>query len=384
MKKWALLAGGLAVLLIGGYFVLSFYAVKLIEPHLQKAMGHGFTVEETKPGITYVSARGIRYEDPDSKQKFLQIEEIRVYPSLLSLLRKSICIKELTILQPSFFFYRSRDGSVAGPLVMTKTEGEGNEMEITEKREREKPVEVRPVQIQIDRIRIRKGSLDFEDRKVGEPPAQVKLRDIDFEMGEINYPITSGHSPVRFQAKMSGKEREGSIEIKGWIDAKTMDMETSLKLREIEVKTFEPYYRKRVTVEIESGVLGMDSKITVRNKRIDAPGELDLTNLHIKEGDGMVFWIPAGTLVSVLEKKGHQIKAKFHVKGNIENPRFSLQETFLTQVAIALAQALGIPIKVIGEEVLQGTLKGEKGTIEGLQSLKELFKKKRRDRDERP
>ena len=384
MKKWFLLAGILVVPFIAGYFVLSFYAVKLIEPHLQKAIGHGFTLEEIKPKITYLSAKGIRYEDPDSKQRFLQIEEIRVYPSLLSLLRKPICIKELTILQPSFFFYRSRDGSVTGPLVMTKTEGEGNEKEIFKKKEREGPDEVRPVQAQIDWIRVRKGSFDFEDRKVGEPPAQIKLRDINFEMREINYPITSGHSPVRFQAKMSGKGQEGSIEIKGWIDTKTMDMETSLKLREIEVQTFEPYYRKRVTAEIESGVMGMDSKITVKGKRIDAPGELDLTNLHIKEGDGMIFWIPAGTLVSVLEKKGHQIKVKFRVKGNMENPRFSLQETFLTQVGIALAQALGIPIKVIGEEVLQGTLKGEKGTIEGLQSLKELFKRKRRDRDERP
>jgi hypothetical protein len=203
-------------------------------------------------------------------------------------------------------------------------------------------------------------------------------------MGEINYPVTSERSPVRFQAKMSGKEREGSIEIKGWIDAETMDMETSLRVRDIEVKTFEPYYRKRVTAEIESGVMGMDSKITVKEKRIDAPGELDLINLHIKEGNGMVFWIPAETLVSVLEKKGHEIKVKFRVKGNMENPRFSLQETFLTQVGIALAQALGIPIRVIGEEVLQGVLKGEKGTTEGLKSLKELFKKKRRDRDEHP
>jgi hypothetical protein len=377
MKKWFLLAGVLVVLFIGGYFVLSFYAVKLIEPRLQKAMGHGFTLEETKPRITYLSARGIRYEDPDSKQRFLQIEEIRVYPSLFSFLKKSVYIKELTILQPSFFFYRSRDGGVVGPLVMTKAKGEGNEKEISEKKEREGPDEVRPVQVQIDRIRIRKGSFDFEDRKVGEPPAQIKLGDIDFEMREIKYPITSVHSPVRFQAKMNGKGQEGSIEIKGWIDAKTMDMETSLKLREIEVKTFEPYYRKRVTAEIESGVLGMDSKITVKEKRIDAPGDLDLTNLHVKEGDGMVFWIPAETLVPVLEKKGHEIRVKFRLKGNMENPRFSLQETFLTQVAIALAQGLGIPIKVIGEEVFQGTLKGEKGTIEGLQSLKELFKKKK-------
>jgi uncharacterized protein (DUF39 family) len=121
----------------------------------------------------------------------------------------------------------------------------------------------------------------------------------------------------------------------------------------------------------------MDSKIAVREKRINAPGEFDLINLHVKERGGMVFWIPAETLVSLLEKKGHQIKVKFHVKGNMENPQFNLQEAFLTQVAISLVKALGIPIKVVDEEVLQGTLKGEKGFVEGLQSVEELFKKKK-------
>jgi hypothetical protein len=372
MKKFFFLIGILAVLFIGGYFALTFYAVKFIQPHLQKVMGPGFTLEKTKLRTTYLSATGIRYEDPDSKQRFLQIEEIRVYPSLLSLLKRSLHLNELTILQPSFFFYRSREGRMVGPWVTTKKERE--EEEVSQEKEKKSG---EPIQVQIDRIRIRKGSIDFEDRKAGEPPAQIKLRDVNFEMGEIQYPLTSVHSPVQLKAKMEGKIQEGSIDIKGWIDAKTMNMETSLKVREIEVKTFEPYYRKKVTAEIESGTMGMDSTIAVKGKRIDAPGELDLINLHVKEGGGMVLWIPAETLVSLLEKKGHQIKVKFYLKGNMENPQFSVQETFLTQVAIALAQALGIPIKVVGEEVLQGTLKGEKGLVEGLQSIEGLFKKKR-------
>jgi hypothetical protein len=37
---------------------------------------------------------------------------------------------------------------------------------------------------------------------------------------------------------MKGKGHDGSIDMKGWIDTKTMDMETSLKIRAIEVKTF--------------------------------------------------------------------------------------------------------------------------------------------------
>jgi len=90
-----------------------------------------------------------------------------------------------------------------------------------------------------------------------------------------------------------------------------------------------------------------------------------------------VLWIPAETLASLLERKGYQIKAKFHVKGDMENPQFSLQETFLTQMAFSFAQALGFPVKVIGEDDLQGTLKGGKGPMEELQSIEKLFKKKK-------
>jgi len=372
MKKWFILIGILVVLLVGGYFILSFYAVKLIQPRLQKAMRPGFTLEEVRFKATCLSAKGIQYEDPHLKQRFLRIEEMKIYPSLLSLLKKSLYIKEFTILKPSFFFYRSREGRLIGPWVKIEKEKEGKEtFEEAEKKKGE------PIQIQIDRIRIEKGSIDFEDRKVGEPPVKIELEDINFEMRNIEYPITSVHSPVQLKGKMKGKGQNGSIDMKGWMDTKTMDMETSLKIRDIEVKTFEPYYRKRVTAEIESGTMDMDSNIAVREMRIDAPGEFDLINLHVKEGGGMVFWIPAETWVSLLEKKGHQIKVKFHVKGNMGNPQFNLQETFLTQVAISLAQALGIPIKVVGEEALQGTSKGEKGLVDELQSIEGLFMKKR-------
>jgi hypothetical protein len=372
MKKWFILIGILAILFIGGYIVLSFYAVKFIQPQLQKVMGPGLTLAEIKVKPTYLSVRGMQYEDPNSKQKFLQIEEVRIYPSLFSLLKKSLRIRELAILQPSFFFYRSREGVLVGPWVTMKKEREGKE--ISEEKEKKKG---ESIQIQIDRIRIEKGVIDFEDKKVGEPPAQIRLEDLDFEIRDIQYPLASSHSPIELKGKMKGKKQEGTIFAKGWVDVKTMDMETSLKTREIEVKTFEPYYRKRVTAEIESGYMDMDSKIAVKDRVIDAPGELDLINLHVKEGGGTVLWIPAKTLVSLLEKKEHQIKVKFHVKGNMDNPQFKLQETFLTQVAISFAQALGIPIKVVGEEVLRGTLKGEKGLVEGLQSIEGLFKKKK-------
>jgi hypothetical protein len=278
-------------------------------------------------------------------------------------------IKEINIVGPSFFFYRSREGGTEGPWVTIKKEREGKELSEEAKKKGE------PLQIRIDRIRIQKGSIDFEDRKVV-PPAHIKLREFNFEIKDIRYPLASLHSPIELKGKMKGTKQDGRIDAKGWIDLKTMDLETSLKVREIEVKAFEPYYRKRVTAEIESGHMAMDSKVAVREKRIDAPGELDLVNFHIKDGGGAVFWIPAESLIPLLERKKYEIKVPFHVKGNLEDPKFSLQETFLTRIGFSLAEALGLPIKSVAESLFGDPVKG----IEGLKSLEELFKKKKERR----
>ncbi len=157
-------------------------------------------------------------------------------------------------------------------------------------------------------------------------------------------------------------------------------METSFKVQEIEIKIFEPYYRKRFSAEIETGYINMESKIAVEKKMIDAPGQLELVDLHIKEGGGTVLWIPAKTLVSLLRDKGNRIKVKFHVKGNMDDPQFSLQETFLTRVAVSLAGTLGIPIQVVGETIIGGTGKGAEGLIEGLKSIEKLFKRKKEEK----
>jgi hypothetical protein len=371
MKKWLLLIGIIALFLIAGYFVLSFYAVKFIQARLQRVVGPGFTIAEIKIQPTYLSAKGIRYEDPLSKRRFFLIEEMRIYPALSSFLKGTLQVRECVILGPSFFFYRSREGNFIGPWTpMEKKEKAGEILDEREKKEKE------PVRIKIDRFRIKKGSADFEDGKVGGAPPQIRLRDLDLEIKNVQYPFLSTHSPIELKGKMKGREKDGSISIKGWMDLRTMDMETSFKVQEIEVKIFEPYYRKRVSAEIESGRVDLEAKIDVKQKMIDAPGQLELIDLRIKEG-GTVLWIPAKILISSLKDKGNRIQIRFHVKGNMDDPRFSLQETFLTRVAVSLAETLGIPIKVVGETILEGAGKGFGGIVEGLKSIEKMFKKKK-------
>ncbi len=364
MKKWLIIAGIILILFVGGYLLLSFYAVKFIQAQVQKAIGPGFTIAQIKVKITHLSINGIRFEDPSTKQKFFQVEEMRIYPDLPSFLKKRLHIREWTIIRPSFFFYRTREGVFVGPWVSIKKEEKGGEA--TGKEEKK---EGEAIHIKVDRLRIQKGSIDFDDMKAGEIPGQIRLREVGLEIKNIEYPLVSSRSPIELKGRIKGKAKEGEIVTKGWIDLKTSDMEISIKMEGVELKTFEPYYRKRVSAEIESGHMNMDATVTIKSKKIDAPGQAELTDLHIGE-KGTVFYLPAETLASRLEKKGNRVKVQFHVKGNMDDPRFTLQEAFLTQMAFSLAEALGFPIKG----------KGAGGLEEGIGLLEELFKKREKKR----
>ena len=372
MKKWFVLLGLLFLLVMGGLSVLSFFGVKFVNTELRKTLGSGITVSEIKIRLTHLALRDIRYEDPRLKKPLLLIEQVNIYPTLFSFLKGELRIREVTLLRPSFFFSRSRDGTFAGPWPAAGKEPEG-----TAGGETKKTGEGKAFQVRIDRVRVQEAAVDFEDRKVGEPPAEIKLRKVDLDVREIHYPPASARSPVTLKGKMKGPTKEGEIEVKGWINFSNLDMDTLFKVREIELKTLEPYYRKRVSAEVESGDMTMEAKVTVSKKVIDAPGSMELTRLRIGSGGGSVFYIPAKSIVSLLKDKGNRIKVNFHVKGNLDDPRFNLQENIITRIGISLAEGLGVPIRVVGEEFLKGAFTGTKGLAEGLKSIEELFRPKK-------
>jgi hypothetical protein len=371
MKKWFIIVGIIVILIIGGYLLLSFYAVKFIQSRLQRVAGPGLTIAEINIKPTHLSIKGIQYEDPFSKRRFFMIEEIRIHPDLFSFVKGTLEVRDCMVLQPSFFFFRSRDGSFTGPWITPEKKGGEKGGADNQGRERREPFHIK-----IDKFRIQKGSVDFEDRKMGEPPAQIQLRELDLELKNIQYPFISSHSPVELKGKIKGRKKDGDIYIKGWLDLKTIDMETSFRAEGIEIKIFEPYYRKRVSAEIESGSINMEAKIDLKDKVIDAPGQLELVGLHLKEG-GTFFWIPAKILVSFLKNNENRILIKFQVKGNLNDPQFNLQEALLTRIAVSMAEVLGIPIKVVGETLIKGTGKGAEGLFEGLRSIEKLFDKKK-------
>ena len=205
MKKWLVIFGIIVVLLIvEAYLFASYYAVKFVQARLQQWLGPGLTIASIEIKPTYLSAKGIRYEDPVSKRRIFLIEEMRVYPDLFSFFKGTLRIREWMILRPSFFFYRSREGDFIGPWVTLGKEEKGEEIS-DERKKKEKE----SILVKIDLFRILKGSVDFEDMKPGEPPAEIRLRELDLELKNIQYPFISSRSSIELKGKIKGRKKEG-------------------------------------------------------------------------------------------------------------------------------------------------------------------------------
>lgn len=352
MKRWLTIAGFALAIMTGGYLALSFYGVKWVQSQIQEAVVPGVSFDRILVAATHLSIHRLRFEDPVTKLKFFEMEQATIYPDLWALLKKRLHFRKLEILKPSFSFYRTHEESLAGPWIPLKKRKTNEEVDSKkEKKER------RGLPIKVDRIRFREGAIEFDDRKTGGTPGRARLGEFDLTVQDIEYPLVSRRSPLELRGKVTWKTHEGEISSKGWIDLKTSEMEISLRVRDMEIRVFEPYYRKRVSAEIESGRMNMDASIQMKDGKINAQGRLDFTDLFVK-GEGTVFHFPAKTLSPLLKGKGNRVRGAFHVKGDAEDPRSAIQETFFTQVALSLAVDLGMPVTLSESPLSRGPEKG--------------------------
>ncbi len=355
MKKWLITLGIIGVLSIGIFLVLSYFATKMIQTQIHKAVGPGITIDQFKVNITSLSLMGIHFEEPQRRYKLFQIEEVRIYPALLSLLGNDVRIRACTVLKPSFFLYRTKEGNWIGPWLQAPEEDRKEESNREVEQKGRKSFSVR-----IDHLRVEKGSLDFHDMTVDGSAGRIRLEELELTLNQIEYPPISSQSPVEFRAKMMGGLKTGKFIGNGWINFGASDLEVLFKTEGIEVKRFEPYYRKSVSAEIQSGEINMVAHVSIKGKFIDTPVTLELVDLSVGE-KGTIFYLPAETLLPRLKAQKNRLETHFRIKGDLNDPRFKLEEFFVTKVGLGLAEGLGLPVKRIEGNLFEGLEKGGKG-----------------------
>jgi len=310
----------------------------------------------------------------------LRAERVVIEPSLRSLATSRFEIASIAVKNGYLSALRTRDGRVRIlPSLLEESGKAGGEK--VQAADAAPPVR----SVSIDRISIDGGRAELYDASIAQPPWPLRLDAIRATLHDVAPPALASRMPFELEATLQGPKRNGKLGLRGWRDGATRDLDLDAKLRGADLLVFEPYLVKGPAGRLAGGALDLGLDATVRSNRLHAPGTLSIGDLEFAGGDAAtrVLGIPRELLAKSLEQHGGRIELSFTLEGDLDDPRFSLNEVFGTRIAVALADALGLSVKGLVEGVggLGGeSLEGVDKAARGLGSaLKGLLPKRPRD-----
>ncbi len=362
--KIFLIATGVVVLTLSiAIALLIKNANRIIKYELESFLGKGFSVNRIDLHWGKVEALDINFKNPAGQDVF-KTDSLTLGANFIGLLKKKYIISNLSLENPYILVEKDTKGKFVNPLPRKAPKEKGPEESIP------------PVLIK--KIEIKNGSLDYLDRNVSVIPALTRLRDLELEFKEITFPLGDNYSTYNITANVPGNQSTGMLKSKGKIKTKTKDMDCNVELRKLDITGFKPYYQKKGDVNVTRGTLDMDINVTVRSNKLNAPGKAVLSDLEFEKGSSVgnkFMRLPLSAVINFLKNNNNEIVVNFILEGDLDNPKFNLEENFMDKLSIAMAGKLGLSIKSIGESVVTIGAEGAKEIEKGVKGVGEGIRK---------
>jgi len=382
-RSWVVIIGiGFIVLLIAAFAVFQL-AIRELKSQVENALGPQGEIKEIRVGPTGVEVIGIRIRapKPDAKARTtlawpaedqLRAERILIVPSFMDLLSAKVVIRTLRIEGAYISMLRARNGQMKVlPSLLdkpAKPAAPGEKSAVAG----EKPAEESMPPITIGRIELADSAIDFYDATIRNPPLKLSMEKINANVSKIRLPELNEKSEINLDGILKGIRQDGRIQINGQIQLSTKESDIATRLRGVDLVALQPYLIKAAETGVRKGALDLDLKTTVKKSKLHGPGTLTLNDLELASGSRTLMGMPRDAVVSMMKNHNDKITVKFVLEGDINDPKFSLNENLSTRVGASVANSLGVSI----EDLAKGVGKVGGGTAKGIgESLNKLFGK---------
>jgi hypothetical protein len=341
----------------------------LVQARLKAAVGSDVTVGNVTVRwnrIELDQVRIPRHGDGSFTNRF-SFDRVVIRPSLFSLFSGQLDIKEILLEKPYLLLEIKPDGSFA-TLMPPRPAAPPD-------------VSSSAVPVHIAAIRISDGTIDLLDWQVARKERigvsnstqryhLVTLQNFSFSAGAVTLPVSEQPMPLRLELTSKGG---GRLLITGDIALKGLDSTLKIDLSGLNIIPYRPYFVKKGDLNVSTGILSGSCSLSIKKRILNAPGTLHLKGLSFDHSStkGVLLGVPARGLASLMSDNKDELSVPFTVGGDLDNPRFSVQQTLLDQVATALSAKIGIPTVTGVGKGLYGI--GEKG-IKGLFGIKDKKK----------
>lgn len=360
LKKLILFLSIFLFLLAVGFFIASPYAVKFLNSKLQYTLGPGTTISDIDITSRYILGNGVVIIEPVSKLKLLEIDEIRLFPAIRSLLSKDIVIRKVILKHPVSYIYHINDSTFIGPGFKTQAKPKRHYQKSNKS----------GYNITIDNLTIDQGIFIFSNFTTNKKPAELIFTNTKSSIKNLTFPSRNNRSQLNLQSVFPGTST-GYLSIKGWFNAASYDCNLRIKLDNADILKFSHYYIKYLGNLFEKGTIFTDATVKINNHYIDANGTLQLNGLDINEQNKTPLEFTSKELSSLVKNNGGQIDVTYKINGNLQDQGFSFSKVFFESVTKDLLKSYGASLGAKGKEYLK-----EKGE-EKKKNLKEKAKKRK-------
>jgi len=355
-KPLTLIALSIIVVLIVGGIVGFRVAVRVLKGKVVEALGPNSEIRDIRLGWSSVNVEGLRIKGPSwwPEADALQAERAVVVPSLRSLISRQYRVRSITIVKPYLSVLRTKEGKflvLPGLLTGTASEGQAD----TLSRPAAYPM------VTIGRITLEDGVVELYDATVAQPPLKIRLEQIKSTVRGMAVPGLKGKSRFELAGIVKGVQRDGQIKMEGWVEVGTRNSSVKTELRSVDLVVLQPYLIKAGEKGVQKGTFDLDLQSDVSNNQLKAPGKATISDMEFVPAEGgfdTFMGLPRRAVLAFLLRNENKITVDFVLEGDINNPQFSLNQTFTTRLAFAMANVLGLNFPGMVKDV--GTL-GQKG-----------------------
>ncbi|MDE2600561.1 MAG: DUF748 domain-containing protein [Rhodocyclaceae bacterium] len=351
--RWALASCLLLLFLIVGAAVALHFAGKTLKAHIEQALGEDSSVGDISLGLYSVTISDLRIRAPAGwpAEENLHARRIVVAPDWQALLSRKIAIRYIHAEDVYLSMQRDADGHLRVlPSLLERKKAAGDDAP--------------PPEVTIDEVTLSDAALDFYDATIRKPPYRIRLEKVEARLGKLHFPALDGRSPLELSGIIKGERSDGSYRLKGDIELATRDSSLLTTMRNVDLTALRPYLVRSAETGVRRGELDLDLKSVVKQRRLNAQGTLVLHDL-VLDDSGSFMGLPRQGAVNMLKNGRKDIRMQFALQGNLDDPKFSLNENLAMKFSAGLAETLGVSIGNLGKSV-GGAATGIGNAIKGL------------------
>ncbi|MFM5842629.1 DUF748 domain-containing protein [Aeromonas sanarellii] len=200
--------------------------------------------------------------------------------------------------------------------------------------------------ILIDQVRTEQGNLRFADRSLS-PEFVVDIASLEGQSRHISN--TPGQrSELAFHGKV---DRYAPVTIRGGANLLIADpvLDVAVAFNNLELTTFTPYSSTYAGYAIDKGQLSMRLNYKLQGNRLEGDNDITIKKLQLGEKvkSEQARDLPLGLAIALLSDASGVIKMNLKVKGNLDQPDFSLGNIFWDVLGNTLGKAITSPFSLL-------------------------------------